>query len=542
MPKTYKEDETLKAHTLSTFNRGYNSYSGGKSTVEDEEYPYGLNIVPDYNGSNTKRAGRQRFGAEVASGHAIFGRGILLNTTYNKLIVASNTTWYDITSTTSTALTGVAFTADRETDFCQAVDRLYGANGTDALAYTDDGSTMTSVSSNGNIGRWPIFYNQRMYMTQTANPDRVYYSNPITATESSYAIGNFGTFNTDLTATPKKNAGFIILIPGGGVEITRLFKDNQSGVDYLYAYTKKHGIWRIAYSAVNADGSISHTISQIVTSNGTPSGNSVIKVANDQWFYGGDNYYTLGEVAQYQNVRVSPKSGRVRSEIQAIPATLKSKVAGGFYKDKIYIAYSTGTNNDRYFIYDTRLNAWSSPLTGNFSGFVEWEDSSSVVHFLATSSNSTDSYVYELETGLNDISTAINGYFETKSTDCKFPGLIKRFAFIDVFYGTLFGKITYEVFLDEVSSITGEVQVGNSTDLPVGIGTQIIGTFAIGKEYNANTTFAYADFNNNFRIDCGYSAGKKISVRFTNNVAGEQFVINGIAPYFLPGSIYETSG
>ena len=63
MPKTYKEDETLKAHTLSTFNRGYNSYSGGKSTVEDEEYPYGLNIVPDYNGSNTKRAGRQRFGA-----------------------------------------------------------------------------------------------------------------------------------------------------------------------------------------------------------------------------------------------------------------------------------------------------------------------------------------------------------------------------------------------------------------------------------------------------------------------------------------------
>jgi len=538
--RRYTEDEKLNVYNLDGFLKGYNSYTQGKSTVADNEYPYGLNIVPDFNGSNTKRTGRARYSAKVASGHSLYGVGILKNTTYNKLIVASNTAWYDIGSGTSTALTGVSFTADLPTDFCQAVDRLYGANGTDNLAYTNDGATITSVSANGNIGRYPVFYNQRMYMTNTAYPDRIYYSNPITATESSYAIGNFGTFNTDLSATPKKNAGFIILIPGGGVEITRLFKDNQSGVDYLYVYTKKHGVWRIVYSSVNADGSIAHTIVQTIITGGSPAGKSVIKVANDQWFFGGDNYYTLGEIAQFQNVRVSTKSGRIRSEMQSIPSAYKQNTSAGFYKERIYIAYTIGTYNDRYFIYDIRLNAWSSPCTGNFNEFIEWEDNNSVIHFLGLSSNPADSYVYELETGTNDISTAINGYFETKSTNCGKPGLMKYFGFIDVFYTTLYGKITYEVFINETLSITGELQVGNSSSLPIGIGSQIVGTFIIGKEYNPNTTFIYSDFNNNFRIDCGYVNGKKISVRFTNNNSGEQMTIDALVIYYLDGSIFQT--
>jgi len=130
--------------------------------------------------------------------------------------------------------------------------------------------------------------------------------------------------------------------------------------------------------------------------------------------------------------------------------------------------------------------------------------------------------------------------FETKSTDCNKPGLVKRFAFIDVFYSMLFGSLTYEVFLDETSSITGTVQIGNSLSQPVGLGSQVFGSFLTGAEYDAGTTFADLQLNSQFRIECQYTPGYKVSVRFSNNVTGELFKINGISVHYLDGSVYET--
>jgi len=527
------QDPELKKFDLENFQGGFNSYSGGKRTVKDNEFPYGLNVVLDNNGSATKRSGSLVYGAEISAGKAIRGLGWLYNATHNKLIVAAGTTWNYNDGSTTAALTGMAFTDDKQTDFCQAIDRLYGANGADNLAYTTDGAAVTEVTANGNVGRWPLYYNQRLYMTNTTYKDRIYYSNPITATESSYAVGNFGTFDTNLSATPKKNAGFIILIPGGGVEITRIWKDNTSGTEYVYAYTKRHGIWRLtASSTPNTDGSINHSIVQIITSNGTPSGQSIVKVANDQWFFGGDNFYTYGESAQYQNLRLTTKSGRIRTEVNAIAD--KSTVCGGFYKDKIYFSYMAGTYNDRVLVYDVKMNAWGSPLQGiNANCFLEFEGSDGVTRFLSGSSNSADSYVYQLEQGSNDVSTAINGYFETKSTDCG-TKLKKYFAFIDVYCTMVFGTLTYEVFIDEVSSITGQVQIGNSSDKPAGLGSLPFGSFMIGAEYDANTTSATLQQNSQFRIECNYATGKTISVRFTNNVTGEQFKVDGLSVYFDP--------
>lgn len=531
-------DDNLLSHTLPSFSGGYNSYAGGKSTVADNEFPYGQNVVVEGNGSTTKRNGSSRYTPQISNGHKITGLGWLSNSTYNELIISSNTSWYN---KAATPLSGMSFTADKETHFCQAIDRLYGANNTNNLAYTSDGLTITEVSTNGNIGDWPVYYNQRLYMTNAANPDRIYYSNPINATASSYSAGDFGTFDTNLSATPKKNAGFIILIPGGGVVITRLYLDNTSGTDYLYAYTKRHGIWRISYSAVNNDGSIAHTITQVVSSGGTPSGKSLVKVANDQWYYGGDNWYSYGEQAQYQNLRISTKGGRVKREADTISSGGKNNVAGAIFKNKIYSAYQTGSYNDRLEIYDVRLNSWSSPIVGiNANCFLVYEDDSGISRLLAGSSNPNDSYVYELETGTDDVSNPVDAFFETKSTDCGKPGLFKYFGFIDVSYSLVYGVLTYEVFVDEVLSITGSLQLGNSNSMPVGVGSTLIGSTLVGSDYDPNTTFASLAQNDTFRIDCGYTAGKKVSVRFSNNNTGEQFKIDSLTIWYIPGSIYQT--
>lgn len=548
---THYIDDELKPFRVKSFAKGYNSYTQSNTLLDDQEIPQGRgpaqNVYLDQNAAASKRAGSSKFSAELSTGHAVFGAGLLKNTSFNKPIFVSNTTWYAITSGTSTALTGVSFTADKDTDFCQAIDRLYGANGTDNLAYTNDASTLTAVSSNGNIGRWPVSYNRRLYMTNTTNPDRIYYSNPYgidltNAGSPVYSTTYFGTFDTDLTTAisggNKKNAGFIILLPGGGVEITRLMLDNTSGVDYIYAYTKRHGIWRISYASTNTDGTIVHNVQQVNNFIGSPAGRSIIKVSNDQWFYSVDNIYTLGEVAQYINIRTSPKAGRVQSEINSIANSGRTKVSAGFFKNKIYFAYMTGTYNDRILVYDTVLNAWSTPFVGiNASCFLVWEDDNSAIRFLAGSSNSGSSFIYELETGTSDAGTAISSNFTTKSFDCDLPGLIKRFAFVDVFYSLVYGVLTYEVFLDETSSVTGALQLGSSSTSTSGIGSQPVGNFPVGGEYSASATTALR--SGSFRIDCGYAAGKTISIQFTNNNTGEQFKINSLQAYFIEGEIYE---
>lgn len=546
--RTYREDSPLQDYSLPNFGGGYNSFSGSKLLIKDNEFPQGAtNVFSDENGSATKRAGKDRYSGQLSSGHAVYGLGWLKTSALNKVIAASNTSWYDATSGASTALTGVTFTADKDTDFLMADGKLFGANDTDNLAYTSNGTSITAISSNGNIGRWPVFYNQRLYMTNATNRDRIYYSNPISIDLSTnpptYAgLDTSNLFNTNLSATPKKTAGYIILLPGAGVEVTRLILQNQQGIDYLWVSTANHGMWRITPNGTNSDGSLIHSVVQYLPAVGIPSGAAVGLAGNAIWMYDrrNENFSTLDEVATYQSSRITPKGGRVKAEVTSIAVSGHDNVAFGFYKSKVYFAYQTGTYNDRVISYDTISNTWSAPYSSwNVSRFMEFIETDGTKRFLAASSLSTDSYVYELETGSDDEGVAISATFDTKSTDCKQPGLVKRFGFIDVFYGTVFGVLTYEVIIDEVTSITGSLQLGNSASNTVGAGSVPSGTTPAGAHYPADTTFASLSQNSYFRIDCGYTAGTRVAVRFTNANTGESFKINGIRVYYLPGSVYE---
>ncbi len=526
----------LKQYTIKSFAKGSNSYAGSRSMVEDEEIPQGgFNVVLDDNGSASKVAGMEKYcSEEIVDGKQIRGMGQFHTASINKLIVAAGTAWYDVTTSAKAALTGVTFTDDKDTFFCQALGRFYGCNGTDNLCYTTNGTSITEVTSNGNVGDQIVFFNQRLYMTNASNKDRLYYSNPYAADGT---VGDFGTFDTNLSASPVKNAGFLMFDPGSGEEVTHL----RVVKNYLYVYTKRN-TWRVAASAtLNDDNSVNHTVELLVEGNGTPARRGVVQVANDVWHYNYDNVYSLGEVAQYQNIRATTKSARIKSEVNSIPAAGRDEVAMGQYKEKVYIAYRTGNYNDRISIYDVRLNAWSTPIQGkNISCFLDWEDTDGTHRFLAGSSDGTKSYVYELESGTNDDGVAISAAFETKSTDCGKPGLVKRFAFIEVFYSMVYGVLNYEVKIDETTSTTGSQQLGNSTSRPIGIGSMAIGSFPIGSEYDPATEFADLAQNSSFTIDTGFEDGKRIAVKFTNANLGEQFKINGITIHYKEGSPYES--
>lgn len=521
----------LREYAIESFKDFYNSYSGSKTLIKKTEIPYGKNCIPDDNGSATKRAGCVAFGGQIVAGHLPVGFFQYKTDTKDELIVACNTGWYKKNGNSWTLISGKTFTADKPTFFVQALDRLYGCNGTDTLCYYD-GTSIVDVGAapvGGVFSKIEYAYN-RIWGIDATVYGKLWYSNTFA---DDGTAGNFGTFDSDLNANPVKNADYIEPKKGSGTEIVDIREDGGE----LWILDKKR-TRKVGSPTDNTDKSVSFPISIVASELGGASPRGTVKTLNDFWLYSGENLYTNGEVAQFQSPRTTPKSGRIRSEIASVSLLGIPKVALGYFKEKLYFAYQTGSYNDHIEILDTRLNAWSTPIDSwNIAAFMVYNDNGTQ-RFLGMSSS--ESYIYELETGTDDLGVAINAEFETISTDCDLPGLVKRIAWIDVFYGMLYGTLTYEVFLDEVSSITGQVQIGTSNTVPSGAGTQIAGTFLAGQEYDANTTYPTLKQNDSFAIDCDYEAGKRVSVRFTNNQTGEQFKVNGILIHFLPGDVHET--
>lgn len=486
------------------------------------------------NGSWTKRPGRDVFGGEIVAGHVPVGMSQYKTDSKSELIVACDTGWYRKNGNSWTLISGKTFTADKDTHFVQAMDRLYGCNGVDGLCYYD-GSTITEVTGaslgnfSGVASKLEYAYN-RLWALDASFKGKVWYSNPMA---DDGTMGNFGTFDVNLAANPVKNAGYIEPKKGSGTQVVDIREDGGS----LWLLDKKR-VRKIGTPTDNTDKSVAFPIEVVSSDLGGISPRGTVKTLNDFWLYSGENLYTNGEVAQFTSPRTTAKSGRIRSELQSVTLAGMSKVALGYFKEKIYFAYQMGACNDHVIVLDTRLNAWSAPFTGwDIGAFLDYDDDG-IHRFLGMSAS--ESYIYELAVGTDDAGQAISSVFETISTDCGLPGLVKRFAFIDVFYGMLFGLLTYEVFIDEVSSVTGSLQIGQSNTVPSGIGTRPIGTFPIGQEYDENTTYPALRQNSSFRIDCGYAAGSRVSVRFTNNAAGEQFKINSLVIFHLPGDIHET--
>lgn len=543
----------LKKFDFKGFNGGYNSFSGSRSNVKDNEIPaipgQTQNVILDDNGSPQKRSGFTIFSAALTRNAPVTGLDVFQTGSQNSVIAASGTSWWNITAGRATAYTGKVFTANKQTTFCAATGVMFGANGADNLCYSPDGIVANEITANSLVGTYPVFYNQRIYMLSTLR-DRVYYSNSYGFTNASTggsitvstAITGFdyaNMFVTNLAATPtKQNAGFLVFEPGSGVVLTALRKDG----DVLYVYSAQHGFWTITpNSTVNSDGTIAHTVSHVVSGIGAPAPRSIAKVSqNDQYFYGGDNIYSRGEVQYYQSPRVTTQSGRVQSEMRGISQTAKPNVAVQFYLNKVYVAYQTGTLfNDTIIIKDTVLNAWSTPFVGiPVSCFCDYTDSAGYRHLLAGSSDPSRPYIFELNVGTTDGGLPINASFETKSSDCGSAGLIKYAAFVDVFYQLLSGSLDCQVVGDETTVLavyTRQQQLlGTGSN---GVGSQIVGTFLVGAEFTPGSIIAATSYEGQFRIAVKYKQYRRISIKFSNPRLNEQFKVNNVVVWFKEGSI-----
>ena len=541
----------LREFIFKKFDGGYNSYPASKSMVKDNEFPATSktsNVLPDDNGSVTKRPGNIIWSAKLSTGHAITGMDWFSNGNVDAVIASSGSQWWNCQSGIAIPLTGKVFTPDLQNHFTQALGVLFGSNARENLCYTTDGTTINEVTVNTNVGPWPVFFNGRIYMLSTQFPDRVYFSNTYQFTnpsagggvQSTTVISGFdyaNMFNTNLTINPKLNAGFAVFEPGSGIKITRLYKETNS---VLYVFTERHGIWTMTPGAINTDGTVAHIVSQVVVGIGSPAGRSVVKVAqNDQYFYGADSVYSRGEVQYYASPRVTNQTGRIKHEMESLSELAKPNVAIVYFKNKVYISYQTGSSrNDTIIVQDKILNAWSPPWTGaNANCFLNFHN-----QLLYGSSDPLNPYIYQMGVGTDDGGVPISSSFETKSTDCGHPGIVKQIYLIEVFYGLLQGYLYYEVIADETLIIDRGVQLtGGSVGGSSGVGSQLVGTFLVGAEFTPGATLSQTtSTNGSFRIKCkGDRKFKRISVRFYNANLGDQFKVSSVICRYKLGSVYQ---
>jgi hypothetical protein len=530
-------DEQLKEFFVKSLDGGYDNYTQSKTAIDDNAMvgsSYNVEVDETFTGVK-KTGGSTRVSNEVSSGYAVKHVHIHKTTSGDEVIAISGTTVKKIEPSES-ALTGVAPTADLDYMSFQGGNNSYFFNGSDAPFYYN-GSVLTAIASNlptNGCGMVATYMYRRAFVVDKINKDQLNFSGMFSPEDTRNFLMNFTTGGDNY-------AGYYTHRPGSGVHITALFDIN--GV--LYFGTDQGEICSVTIaSGTGITNAVSVSVQTVVKGTGVSSPFSPVQIGTDMHYFYDKGWFSLGYQQLFGNLlRASVLSKRYKPEFSTI--LHKDKVAACIFNDTAYISYGSGAYNNRvvklsFKDRNFQLSAWSAPISGwNVSKWVVYTDTAGVKHLYGGSSLSTDSYVYEYEVGLNNQGAAVDSMVEFKAFDCGLPGQVKYFAFVDIFYSMVYGSLGYEFLIDEITSVTGTRQLGNSNEGGIGVGSQMIGEFMVADELDDTATFASLQQNNRIRIPLNFRKGQTITPRLKNAVLGENFKVNAIKIYFQPGSVYE---
>lgn len=136
----------LLEQRFSGWKGGLNTFNE-PSEIDADEFSEGVNIMYEGEGSLTKRYGISNYDTENDS-RVRGGYNYRMDDGSSVLLRMSDVSLqYTSEDTAPTDLTGKSFTAGKDTFFTQLREKVYAANGTDTLAYTDDGTTLTGFTA-----------------------------------------------------------------------------------------------------------------------------------------------------------------------------------------------------------------------------------------------------------------------------------------------------------------------------------------------------------------------------------------------------------
>jgi hypothetical protein len=482
MPKLREAGEVTNYYN--DFSGGANLYLGPRQ-IKDNESPDSINNDFKGKGGVGNRDGYSQIGSVGATYDlGIFGMSEYHTSTKDQIIKfasdgANVVLNYCDDGLNWTAVTGTKFTDGTDIDVVQAVSTaaaaltntdgtLFSFNGTDQMVKYNgvDWAAHTGATK----GYYGAYFDKRLWCVDEEYKDTLNYSTKTPDATKPLDFATNGTSSNPGTATFK---------PGSGQEITGMINFKNQ----LYVFLRS-SIYRIATtSTVNE-----FTIQLVTNAVGCVSHRSICQVGEDVFFAADDGVYSLGDVANYTEVRTTNKSARIQKLFDGLSATSKAKLVGKYHNFKYHLFYSNdGVNNDSCVAFDVRYGGWQN-----------WRNIACRAATLFTgSSNQTDLYighpttgaVYKMYSGTTDDGTAISSYWTSKSFDEEMFDIIKKYLVTTWNLGALNGKVNLYV-------IFNDTEVGGSLSLSQVNPTGGFGRSAFGRSNMeaTNTDLAVGGF------------------------------------------------
>jgi hypothetical protein len=387
------------------FAGGVNYFYGSRQ-VQDNESPNAINC--DFKGETgvgNRSYGYTQIGTVPGGLTLAYGLGQLHTPTLNQILAfLSDGTNVELAYSTGGAFTtvDVDFTNGLNVDGCEAASAFYVGNGTDTMQHWD--GTQWNVTTNGKIGRYPAFYNNRIWIVDATNLDELWFSG-IYPGDNTLGANHLGDF-------ADANAGWIKFRAGSGAVITGVkpFKN------YLYVFTRD-SIYRLS-PATSANV---FTVELVTSAVGCVSHRSIVQVGEDLMFAADDGVYSLGDVANYLYVRTTNRSAKIQRIFDAMTGATKLSLAAIYTNFKYHLFYSiANATNDSVICYDVRYKAWQDwrNMAGQAASL--WWDSTGALNALFVEPSTGK--VQQMYKGTTDNGAAISSYWYSKSLTEDLPG------------------------------------------------------------------------------------------------------------------------
>lgn len=281
-------------------------------------------------------------------------------------------------------------------------------------------------------------------------------------------------FNNQESFTAIDGGGYADVSPDDGQDITGLGVSNNQGSTLgpsAILVFKENSVHRIALSQVTVGNFLilDPTTQLLTDSNGCTSGDSIVPVENDTYYFGRKGVYVVGQEPTFLNqIRTNELSARIRPYVRNLSDTDFKDASAGYLDNKFILSFPTKRET---IIYDRERLSFMGPWKTDVAGFgiTEWLryfDLDGTERFLA---GGDDGIVREFGTGfVSDSGTAIAKVLRTKKTDMESWSMMKQLKLFYVLFRNVRGTVTVNLRLEDRS---GNTVVTKSFTITSSLGT-----------------------------------------------------------------------
>jgi hypothetical protein len=443
-----------------------NKFDGGLNLfisdvhLKKNESPDALNVEPDEDGIIRTRYGFSKFGTTSGLSRTRGLGWLKKDDGTRKVVLAGGTKLKVYDGAEWDDVTGVTYTADKQTDFCQARDKLFIQNGTDALSSFD--GTNTATQTNGQKGTASIFFNgSLMTWGDPTAPSRLYISGTA-ANVGDFSAGNGGQF-VDISSAD--GTGIVGCSKKGRLDSNILLISKERATYKLYF----DGSGLPVVTTVNPNkGAVNHKVIDNF-------GDSIFALSQQR------EVLSIGEKEGYfDQIRMDELSLFISPELDTIADARLRQSTAISYRHRYYLAYSESgqTYNNKVLFYDEKYRSWWKWDGMSVNSFLVYEDTGGKEHFLFGSDK--DGQVYEFDFSRDDDGVAINAYYTTPARSFDKFNITKLFYYIDFLFRNVSGGLGITVTLDE-QVINKTTSIGITGTL-AGFGATLFGMAMFGQD------------------------------------------------------------